>query len=72
MQATACGRDALRGVEARRAADDNDIHGAMLQEGVEVLFIHLLRKFTIAQSNKMRMRIPESFAENKPIPNVKQ
>jgi hypothetical protein len=37
VQAVTRGGDALRGVEAGGTADDDEIHGAMLQESVEVL-----------------------------------
>ena len=37
VQAAAGGGDALRGVEARGAADDDEVHGAMIEKGVEVL-----------------------------------
>ena len=37
MEARAGGSDALRGVEAGRAAENDEFHGAMAEEGVEVL-----------------------------------
>src|SRR5207245_4633134 len=37
MEAMAGRGDALGGMEAGRAADDDEIHGAMIEEGVEVL-----------------------------------
>jgi len=37
VEAMMGGGDALRCVQAGRAADDHQIHGAMLQEGVEIL-----------------------------------
>jgi hypothetical protein len=37
VEAVTGGRDALRGVEAGRTADDDKLHGAMLQEGFKVL-----------------------------------
>src|SRR6266403_5067960 len=37
VEALTSGGDALRGVQAGRTADNHEIHGAMLQKGVEVL-----------------------------------
>jgi hypothetical protein len=37
VEAITGGGDSLRGVQAGRTSDDDELHGAMLQEGVEVL-----------------------------------
>ena len=37
VQAVSGRGDALRGVQSGRTADDHEIHGAMLEEGVEVM-----------------------------------